>query len=430
MVKEKSDVLIKNVGQLLTIADQFGPITNPKRNSLGIIENAYISIKDGKINYIGKGSCRLNAKKTIDAKGCIALPGFVDAHTHLIFAGSREKEFSLRVRGKNYLTIMEEGGGIKSTVRSTRMASKEELLNLSLNRLDTALSWGTTTCEIKSGYGLSTKEEIKLLEVLALLQKRHKVDIVPTFLGAHDFPEEFHNNRKGYIELLINEMLPEVKKKNLARFCDVFCERGIFSKKETRRILKEGLKYGLLAKIHTDEFYNIGGSELAEEVNAVSCDHLLYTNENGLKSIKKAGTIAVLLPGANLFLRKKKIPDIRTMRKFKVPFAIATDFNPGSSPVIAMPVVIGLSCLLYGLTPEEAIVGATINAAYAVKEADSVGSLRKGKQADIIIMNVKNYEEIPYWFAQNRILYVLKKGRLVVNLFPEPKTLDRGKIDK
>ncbi|TES93726.1 MAG: imidazolonepropionase [Candidatus Cloacimonadota bacterium] len=407
------DVLIKNIGQLLTISSKNVPLTNPNRESLGIIENAYLAIKDGKIIDSGSGRSRIDADRVIDADGCVTLPGFIDSHTHMIFGGKREREFSLRIRGKEYLTIMQEGGGIKSTVYATRAESSEDVFETSNRHLDRALAWGTTTCEVKSGYGLSTEDEIKILEVAQMLEKKHKMDIISTFLGAHEVPEEFSENKKGYVELLLKEMIPEVSKRKLAKFCDVFCEKGVFNRRESEKILKEGLKHGLHSKIHADEFSNIGASELSDKVNAVSCDHLLYTNEKGLFSMKKSGSIAVLLPGTNLFLMKKKVPPINKMRELRVPIAIASDFNPGSSPVIAMPVIISLSCLLYRMTPEEAIVGATINAACAIKKEDAIGSIEKGKEADIVIMDVRNYEEIPYWFAQNRILYVIKRGKVV-----------------
>lgn len=407
------DVLIKNIGQLLTVPSKNGPISNPNRESLGIIENAYISIKNGEIKDIGEGESNIQAKNIIDAEGCIALPGFIDSHTHLIFAGKREKEFSMRVNGKDYMEIMKEGGGIRSTVNSTRLASEDELFNESLKRLNIALSWGTTTCEVKSGYGLSTKDEIKMLEVANMLQKNHEIDVIATFLGAHDIPEEYNGDRKSYIDLVINEMIPEVSERKSARFCDVFCEEGVFNKEESEKVLKEGLKYGLKAKIHVDEFVNIGGCELAESVRAISCDHLLFTKEEGLISMKKAGSIAVLLPGTSLYLMNKKIPPVDKIREQNVPIAIASDFNPGSSPIIAMSVIMSLSCLLYRLTPEEALIGATINAAWALKEERSRGSLESGKLADIVIMDLRNYEEIPYWFAQNRINYVIKRGKIV-----------------
>jgi imidazolonepropionase len=413
MKRAKCDVLVGNIGQLLTIGSGSGPLINPDRDSLGIMVNACISIKDGKISDIGGDADRNEAQTVIDANGCLVLPGFVDAHTHLIFGGSREAEFAMRVRGKDYLAIMDEGGGIQATVSATRKASKEELFDIAVRRLNTMVSWGTTTCEVKSGYGLSTTDEMKTLEVAEMLQKRHCVDVVPTFLGAHEVPEEYKNDKSGYIELLTNEMIPEVATRNLARFCDVFCEQGLFTKTETERILNEGKRQGMAAKVHADEFSNSGGSEIADRVGAVTCDHLLYTEEEGLESMKRAGTIAVLLPGANLYLMKKKRPPVERMRALQVPIAIASDFNPGSSPVFSMPVIMSLACLLYGITPEEAIAGATLNGAYAVQEQDRIGSIAVGKDADIIVTDVKQYEELPYWFAQNHIRTVLKAGKIV-----------------
>ncbi len=415
MKREESDLLIRNIGQLLTIPANGKPVVNPTNSSLGIIKNAYISIKNGEINEIGSGTARIPAKKIVDAKKKMAMPGFIDAHTHLIFAGTREKEFSMRMQGNDYLTIMKQGGGIKSTVTETRNASKKQLFNNANEYLIEALSWGTTTCEVKSGYGLSTTEEIKILEVAKMLQEKTVVDIIPTFLGAHDIPDEYKGRKKEYVELVKDEMIPEVRKRKLARFCDVFCEKGVFNKKESESILLTGLKNGMNTKIHAEEFTNIGGSELSLKVGATSCDHLLYTLDAGLKSIKKAGTIAVLLPGTNLYLKKRKIPPVKKMRKYKIPIAIATDFNPGSCPVLSMPVMLSLSCMFYGLTAEESIVGSTINAAFAVKEENYRGSIEKGKSADIIITDLKDYSQLPYWFAQNHILYVIKNGQIVVS---------------
>lgn len=414
MKSKKCDVLVKNIGSLLTLSSGGGPLTNPERDALGIREHTSLSIRNGKIDAIGGDTHDTEAEEVIDAMGCLVLPGFIDAHTHLIFGGSREEEFSMRLRGKDYLAIMEEGGGIRSTVSATRNASEQELFKGAMNRLDTMVAWGTTTCEVKSGYGLTTQDEIKTLEVAAMLQKEHTVDVVPTFLGAHEIPREFRNDKSGYIDLIKDEMLPRVAQRKLARFCDVFCEEGLFTADESEGILNEGRKHGMAVKVHADEFSNSGGSEIAERVGAVTCDHLLYTEERGLESMKRAGTIAVLLPGANLYLMKNKKPPVQGMRAMEIPIAVASDFNPGSSPVISMSVVMSLACLLYGITPEEAIAGATINAAYALQEHDRVGSIEEGKDADVIITDVKRYEELPYWFAQNRIQYVLKTGRVVV----------------
>ncbi|OQX52373.1 MAG: imidazolonepropionase [Candidatus Cloacimonas sp. 4484_209] len=413
MKSSKCDVLIENIGQLLTIPSPGRPISRISIKSLGIIENGYVAIKNGRIISVGKGKYRGKVKRSIDANGGIVLPGFVDPHTHLIFAGTRAHEFAMRLKGKSYLAIMKEGGGIKSTVKSTRSAKKSELMNIAKRYLDNALCWGTTTVEVKSGYGLSTSEELKILEVIALLQKKHPIDLIPTFLGAHDIPEEFTNNRGKYVKAILTEMLPEIAKRKLATFCDVFCEKGVFSKADTKKILKTASSYGLFAKIHADEFSHTSVCKICKEVDITTCDHLLYTRIEDLKLMGKAGTIAVLLPGANLFLMKRKRPPVDKMRKLGVPIAIGSDFNPGSSPIISMPVIISLACLLYGLTPEEAIIGATINAAWAVKKEDEVGSIEPGKFADITIMSIKNYEELPYWFATNQIKYVLKKGKIV-----------------
>jgi imidazolonepropionase len=408
--KEVCDLLIMNIRQLLTIPSTEGPLSNPDRKSLGIVENGFVGI----IKEVGEGKPLMRARRSVDAKNNIVLPGFIDAHTHMIFAGSREREFSMRVGGRDYLEIMKEGGGIQSTVQSTRKASREELFTESYRRLNDILSWGTTTCEVKSGYGLTTSDEIKMLDVARKLGNEHPVDVIPTFLGAHDVPVEYRNEKEDYIDLLTNEMIPRVSEGNYARFCDVFCEEGVFNKEETERILSAGNAHGLKAKIHVDEFVNIGGCELAESVHAVSCDHLLKTDEKGIESMKSAGTIAVLLPGSNLFLMEEEKPPIQMMRKKGLPIAIASDFNPGSSPILSMPVIISLSCLLYGLTPEEAIVGATVNAAYALEEEGRIGSIEKGKKADIVVMRYSNYEEIPYWFAQKRVECIIKGGEIVV----------------
>jgi imidazolonepropionase len=414
MEQDECDVFISNIGETLTIPSNNGPLINPDKESLGIIENGYIVIKDGVIIEVGQGEKHINAKTFIDAHSGVALPGFIDSHTHCIFGGSRENEFSMRIRGKDYVDIMKEGGGIQSTVNATRNASKEQLFEGASERLDSALKWGTTTCEIKSGYGLTTESEIKMLEVAELLQEQHTVDVIPTFLGAHEIPDEYKKEREIYIHQIINDMIPEVSKRNLARFCDVFCEEGVFDKDESERILKAGLEHGLKAKLHVDELKNIGGCEIAEEVQAVSCDHLQHTDEKGFESMKKAGSIATLLPGTSLFLMKNEIPPINIIREYEVPMSVASDFNPGSSPVISMSVIMSLACLLYKMTPEEVLVGSTINAAYALAEEEKRGSIEGGKYADIVLMNVKHYEEIPYWFAQNNILHVIKNGVVVV----------------
>jgi len=409
------DLVILNAKELITLSGkhkgtrmttQIGTEkahAGKEMKELGILENASIGIKDGKISYIGESR---PAKKEIDASGKVVMPGFVDSHTHLVFAGNRADEFELRILGKSYKEIAELGGGITNTVRSTRKASEEELFEEAIKRLDYALLYGTTTIEIKSGYGLSSKDEIKMLRVIESLNEEHPISVVPTFLGAHSVPPE--TNKEKYIEELL-KMTREASK--FAKFCDVFCEQGVFTKKESRKILENGLKFGLIPKIHADELSSSGGSELAGEIGAISAEHLVYPSDKGIELMKKAGTIAVLLPGASLFLSHK--PPVKKFMNAEIPIAIGSDFNPGSSPVLSMPIIIGLTCILLGLSPAEAITAATINSAYAIGLGEQVGSLEPGKDADILILNVSSYQEIPYWFGFNPVDIVVKKGKII-----------------
>ncbi|MDO9575819.1 MAG: imidazolonepropionase [bacterium] len=391
-------------GRVVTFQD--GPVNGSHMNSPLVLENANIIINDGFITAIDRDR---PAKETIDAKEKLVIPGFIDSHTHLVFAGSREDEFEKRLKGISYQEIAREGGGILSTVEATRNADRETLIQLAQKRLEYALSWGTTTIEIKSGYGLSTKDELKMLEVIDELKRSSFQTIVPTFLGAHEFPPD--RGRDEYINIILNEMLPEIARRKLARFIDVFCEDGVYTKEETRRILLKGRDFGLLPKIHADEFASSGGSELAEDVNAVSCDHLSYPSEEGIGAIKRAGTVAVLLPATTLFLSGKPAPARRFIDE-GIPVAFASDFNPGSSPVLAMPLVMSLACLLYRITPREALCAGTINAAYAVREEER-GSIEVGKKADILVCECENENEIPYWFGFNPVRYVVKDGKVI-----------------
>ena len=391
-------------GRVVTF--QGGPVRGHLMGSPVILENSSIIIEDGYIKAIDKD---MPSREVIDASESLIIPGFVDPHTHLVFAGSREDEFEKRVKGVSYQEIAREGGGINSTVRATRKADKKTLLGLAKKRLSYALSWGTTTIEIKSGYGLSTKEELKMLEVIDELKGTSVQTIVPTFLGAHEFPPD--KKRNEYIKEILEKMIPEVAERKLARFIDVFCEEGVYTKEESLLILKKGREYGLLPKIHADELTSSGGSEIAFTVGAVSCDHLSYPGKEGIESMRKAETIAVLLPATTLFLKGKPAPARRFIEE-GIPVALASDFNPGSSPLLAMPIVMSLACLLYGLTPKEALCGATINAAYAIGEKER-GAIEEGKRADILVCSLKNENEIPYWFGFNPVKYVIKDGKPV-----------------
>lgn len=370
-----------------------------------VLEKTNITVNDGFISAIDSDS---PAKETIDARGMLVIPGLIDSHTHVVFAGSRENEFEKRLKGISYQQIAREGGGILATVNATRDADKDTLINLARKRLEYALSWGTTSIEIKSGYGLSTRDEIKMLEVIDELKKTSYQTIVPTFLGAHQFPPD--REREEYINEILHQMIPQVAERGLARFIDVFCEQGVYTKEESKKILLKGKNFGLIPRLHADEFASSGGSELTFEVRALSCDHISYPSEKGIKEMKKAGTIAVLLPGVALFLGGKPAPARRFVKE-GIPFAIASDFNPGSSPLLSMPFVMSLACLFYKITPRESLCAATINAAYAICEEER-GSIEEGKKADILICDCKNENEIPYWLGFNPVKYVIKDGKV------------------
>ncbi|MEW6687016.1 MAG: imidazolonepropionase [Candidatus Edwardsbacteria bacterium] len=412
------DLLITQAKQVLTLRASEG---NKVTEELGIIEDGAIAIKGEEIVAVGKtdevrDKVEIDSEKTqiIEASGKVVMPGFIDCHTHLVYAGSREYEFEMRLKGVSYEEIAAKGGGIKATVRATREASKEELSNLAKSRLERMLLWGTTTVEGKSGYGLSLDSEIKLLETIASLNKNQPVELVPTFLGGHEVPDEFQNNRKAYIRLLTEKMIPVVAEKELAEFCDVFCEQGVFTVEESEEILKAGENAGLKAKIHADELTPSGGAELAGRMHAVSADHLIYPSESGLQLMRDNGTVAVLLPGTSMTLRKPYAP-ARKMIEMGLTVAIATDHNPGTCTLEAMPIVIGLACLKLEMTPAEAIRAATINAACALDRQDKIGSLEPQKQADITILNIPHYRYLPYHFGVNYVDTVIKKGKVVIS---------------
>lgn len=417
---KKATLLIKNVKQLLTLSsNKKGPRTSREMEDVGIIENGAVAVSDKKIIAVGKtedvlAKVKIDKKtKVINAEDKVVLPGFVDCHTHPVFGATREEEFELRIKGKSYEEIAQAGGGIRSSVRSVRQLSKDELIRLALPRLNRFLYYGTTTIEAKSGYGLSLKDEIKSLEVIKKLNQIHPMDLVPTFLGAHEIPDEYRERREEYIDLLINQMIPEVAKRKLALFCDVFCEKGVFSLDESRKILETAKEYGLKPKLHADQLTPFGGAELAAEVNAVSADHLEFISDSGIENMKQSGTIAVLLPGAVFGLGKDNYPPARKLIDMGLPVALATDFNPGSSFTESMPVILSLACLRMKLTSAEAITAAAINSAYAIDKGDSIGSLEPGKKADIVIWDVKNYKEIPYHYGVNLVDTVIKNGEII-----------------
>jgi len=408
------DLIIKNAEELLTLSP-----SSKEESGLGIIRKGAITVKEGKIFWIGKTE-ELPKKfglgkdgQEIDATGKVVMPGLIDSHTHLIFAGSREKEFEQRIQGLSYLEIAERGGGILSTVEATQKASFDELLSLGKKRLDRMLSKGVTTIEAKSGYGLSLQDEMKILKVMKALQEVHPIEIVPTFLGAHTIPREFRDARTRYIDLLTKEMIPRVAQERLAEFCDVFCEEKAFTLEESKKILETGKGYGLKPKIHADQLSPGGGAELAAEVNAFSADHLEHVSQTGIERMAEKGVTAVLLPGASFFLSMKKLPPAREMIQKGVYVSLATDLNPGSSMTESLPLMMTMGCTMYKMVPKEVIQGTTIHAARSMGRENEIGSLEVGKQADILLLAIPNYRYLPYHFGVDHVEVVIKKGRII-----------------
>lgn len=412
---KKADLLVVHA-ELATMRGGAGPRRGPEQSDLGFIPGGAIAVIDGKIAAVGPTDSVLRDYKarksdTIDATGKLVTPGLIDPHTHLIFAGSREDEFERRLKGAGYLEIAQAGGGILSTVDRVRAASKAELVRLARPRLRAMLAHGTTTAEVKSGYGLSTADEVKSLEAVRDLAKLEPVDLVPTFMGAHEVPREYANRRTEYVDFVIKEMIPAVAQKRLARFCDVFCEVGVFSIDQARAILEAGRKAGLAPKIHAEEFKAIGGAELAAEIGAVSADHLMMVNERGIRALKRGPTVAVLLPGTTYFLGSGTYAPARKFVEEGVPVALGSDFNPGTCMNFNLQAILSIACTQMKLTPAEALVAVTINAAHACGIGDFVGSLEPGKRADLVVWSAPNVKYLAYQFGVNQAETVIKSGR-------------------
>ncbi len=353
----------------------------------------------------------------LDLAGKVVIPGLIDSHTHLVFAGDRVEEWERRLAGATYQEISAAGGGIRSTVRAVRSASKAELAALARQRLDLLLSFGVTTAEVKSGYGLSLAEELRCLEVIAELNAAGPVELVPTFLGAHALPAEHAGDREAYVKLVCDEMLPAVASSGLARFCDVFCETGVFSLEESERILRRAAALGLGLKIHADELTPLGGAELAARLGAVSADHLLCVSEKGIDALARSGTVATLLPATAFFLGGEFAPARRLIERGAT-VALATDCNPGTSPTENLPLAGSMACARMRMLPGEVLNALTLNAACAIGAADRLGSLAVGKQADLVICAVADYRQVFYHFGVNHVWRVVKRGRLLSPLAP------------
>lgn len=382
----------------------------------GIVRNGAVAMGDGRILAVGE-QARLeheypNAART-DCGGQVLTPGFVDSHTHAVFGAWRAAEFDMRTRGLDYMEIARRGGGINASVVDVRKRSEAELVELTLPRLRHALLGGTTTMEIKSGYGLATADEMKLLRVIRCVGEQAEIDVVPTFLGAHDIPPEYRDNRAEYVRLVVEEMIPEVSAAGLATFCDVFLEPGAFEGDEARSILEAGLAHGLVPKLHADEFVNAGGAELAAELGAASADHLGAISEAGIHALASSSTVATLLPATLFFLGKKNYAPARTLIDSGVTVALASDFNPGTAPSTSMALVLTMACSQMRMTPLEAIVAGTRGGAQALRLNDA-GIIATGARADIVAWNVSLHAEIPYHFGHPQIAAVWKAGSLVV----------------
>jgi imidazolonepropionase len=407
--------LYRNV-KIYSPIDKKIPQAGRAQGELAHFPKGALLVDDGLIKEVGnedevlKAARGMGELQEVDCSGRCMVPGFVDPHTHMCFAALREEEFALRIAGTPYLEILRQGGGILSSVKAVAGASEEELYNNTLRHVLTALSLGTTTLEIKSGYGLDTENELKMLRVIGKIAADTPLDIVATFLGAHAIPEKYKTNPDDFITLLVDEMLPQVKKQGIARFCDVFCETGVFTIEQSRRLLKAAQAIGLGVKIHADEVNDLGGAGLAAELGACSADHLLAASETNIKAMAKAGVIATLLPATAYSLRKD-YARARLMIENNVPVALATDCNPGSSFTESMQFVIGLAVLNMQMTPAEALTGATLNSAYAINMADRVGSLEKGKQADFLLLEGDSPVILAYHAGVSSVARVYKKGQ-------------------
>ncbi|EGW38499.1 imidazolonepropionase [Desulfosporosinus sp. OT] len=413
-----ADLFIHSANYLATVGGHSAkPAQGKEMANAGLIEDGALAIYDGKIVAVGKTSDVEesgwvgSATQCLNAQGKFVAPGFVDPHTHALYAGSREHELSLKIKGVPYLDILKQGGGILSTVRKTTQASDEEIKAQTMKRLSTMLSLGTTTAEVKSGYGLSLQEELRALRLIHELNAEQPIDLVATFMGAHAVPPEY--SEESFTEWLVKDVLHKVAQENLAEYCDVFCEPGVFSVASSERILREARKQGFKLKIHADELESAGGAELAGQLQVVSAEHLLKASDEGISAMAKNNVIGVILPATSFNLANNTYARARDMIGLGMAIALATDCNPGSSPTESMPFVLTLACLYLRLTPEEALTAATINAAHAIGKADTVGSLEVGKQGDVLILDVPNIDYLPYHFGVNPVETVIKNGIIV-----------------
>ena len=415
MVKMTGDIIIVNASELLTLRGPKRARAKSEMSDLSIIADGALAISDGIVVDAGKTDSVLREHdaqgvEKIDASGKVVMPGFVDPHTHLVYAGSREFELELKAKGKSYLEILQEGGGILRTVADTRAASAEELVQQSARRLESMIAHGSTTIEAKSGYGLDKDVELRILEAIKQLGSDYPATLVPTYLGAHAVPPEFSNRPDAYVDFMVTEVLPEVSRRKLAEFCDVFCEKGVFSVDQSRKVLMAAKELGMKLKLHADELRSSGGAELAAEVGAVSADHLAKPSDDGIMAMARKDVIGVLLPGTPYSSMSKDYSDGRRLIDLGVPVALGTDLNPNCWNE-SMQFTISLACHKMRMTPAESITAATINAAAALGLEKKVGSLEYGKHADVIVLDVPKHAHLAYRFGTNLCSLVLKDGK-------------------
>ncbi len=415
-------LVLKNINQVATLQGPVPPRRGKAMGELGIIENGAVIVRGERVEWVGPTrELRLRRPddhcEIVDGKGLrlLALPGFVDSHTHPVFAGTRADEYELRSQGKSYQEIAQAGGGIRASVRQLRAADASQLVERGESIFRQFLTHGTTTIEAKSGYGLSLEHELKSLRVLATLRGRSRLEVFPTFLGAHAIPEEHQEARDVYVRSVVEEMIPRVAEEGLAQFCDVFCDTGYFTVEESRAILQAAQKSGLGLRIHAEELAHTGGARLAAELLAASADHLEWIRSDDIRALKKAGTIATLLPGTAFNLGLDRYPPARNLIDAEVPVALATDFNPGSCFTLNLQIILSIACSQMHMSPAEAITAATVNGACSLGASDRLGTIEAGKQADIVLMDVGDYRELPYFFGVNHCVLTIKKGNVVVN---------------
>ena len=398
-ISNPKSIILKNIGCLVTA----------NADGVASFENTSILIENGKIAAIGDRQ----SENAIDCGGKMVTCGFVDSHTHPVFLDNRDEEYAMRLAGATYEKIAEKGGGIVSSVEGVRNASEDELIDKVSQRMDRFIAGGTTTIEAKSGYGLDTESELKSLSVIHKVHKSHAIDLIPTFMGSHAFPQEFADDHDGYVNLICNEMIPAVAAQGIAVFNDVFCEEGYFTVAQSKRILETGKKYGLKPRLHADEFVDSGAAELAGEVGAISADHLMAVSADGINALVENNVIATLLPGTTFFLGKSTYAPARELINSGITLSLATDFNPGSCYIQSMPFIMTLACMHLGMTVEESFQAATYHGAKALDLEDKIGSIKVGKSADLIIWGISSLLDIPYYVSNHPIRYVMKNGEFV-----------------